>query len=223
MSDFPKSLEFHLAQIDDEALVVLAKECESEGARRALLLRYQDWVAREVTSLARRRGVAGHDLDDAIQEARFFGLSKAIDRYDTVQLTLPRGCRFRSFLRRVITDRFKDFLKHLRRVKARHTLLRVVDAGGEPGHGESACRRPWGGADHEGDPAGTAAREELRERVRGHVSRLSDGDRLLVQGVSAGNSLRALAPRLGLSYDTAKRRWRKLLGELAARLERAVG
>jgi RNA polymerase sigma factor (sigma-70 family) len=220
MNEFPKSLEYHLAQLDDEALVVIARECDSESARRALLLRYQEWVVREVTSLARRRGVTGHDLDDAIQEARFFGVSKAIDRYDTRQLTLPRGCRFRSFLRRVITDRFKDFMKHLRRVKARHTLLRVV--GAEPGPGEPAGRRPRGD-DHDGDPAGMAAREELRERVRGHVGRLSAGDRLLVQEVTAGSSLRALAPRLGLSYDTAKRRWRKLLGELATRLERAVG
>jgi RNA polymerase sigma factor (sigma-70 family) len=206
-----KPFDFQPAAMDDEALVVLAKECDNGPARTTLLLRYQDWTARLITSLARRRGLSDHDRDDAVQDARFFGLSRAIERYDTRQLGRAGGCRFRSFLRRVLSDRFKDFLKHLRRVKARHTPLWSAEAGGEApaGHGRSV------------DPALEADRQEQRERVRRLVSDLGDRDRQVVEGVCAGCSLRELAPRLGLSYDTAKRLRRKLLAELAARLEPA--
>lgn len=66
------------------------------------------------------------------------------------------------------------------------------------------------------------ARDERRRLVDGAVARLSDLDRELVTGTYWGNGqedIAALAMRVGLSVDAARRRLADALGRLRAMLD----
>lgn len=216
MPRFAKRYDLDLAQFSDEALVVLAKECGYRLAETTLLLRYQDWSRRLIAILARRRGLTEADVEDAMQDA-VFGVAKAITRYDTMQVGRLKGCSFRAFLRRVLTDRFKDFLKSLWRYRARYrcgTFLASRSAGqNDEGH-RRVARDPH---DDEADnPAHIVERGETVNRVRAFYLQLDDASRGLMERMLDGVRLRRIASDLQISYDAAKRRRRRLQGQLAA-------
>jgi RNA polymerase sigma factor (sigma-70 family) len=204
-----------LNPLQDEALVVLAKECGYQPAETALVLRYRGWSGSLVGGLARQRGLSAVDTEDAVQDA-VFGILKAIARYDTLQLGRANGCSFAAFLRRVLTDRFKDFLKHLWRVQKRYrcSLTAAEDDGGDGGPAPCEAR--------EADPAQAAARAEWQKRFREVLAQLDASERELVDVLLSGVTVRAAADRLAISYDKAKRRWRKLRADLARRLPEPV-
>jgi RNA polymerase sigma factor (sigma-70 family) len=207
-----ENYDLDLNELGDGTLVVLAKECGYQRAETALLQRYYDWSHNLIRQLSRRRGLSAADTEDAGQDA-VFGILKAIARYDTQQLARPNGCSFGAFLRRVLTDRFKDFLKHVWRVQNRYRHLVHTD---EDGYGKAdgvaLCK------DEQDNPAQAVAQEEWERRARNLVAQLGDRDRELIDILIAGGSLRTAAERLGLSYDQAKRHWRRLRAELARRL-----
>ena len=104
----------NLTLMEDGPLVVLSKE-GYRPAETELLLRYLAWTQNLVAYLARCTELNEHDVEDASQDA-MFAVPIAIARYRTCELDKPAGRSFRSFLRRVVTDRFKDFVKqHWRR------------------------------------------------------------------------------------------------------------
>jgi RNA polymerase sigma factor (sigma-70 family) len=198
-----KSYDLDLNKLRDEELVVLAQECGYRPAEAELLLRHRDLSNAVVEQFARRRGLADADVDDARQDA-VFGVLKAIARYDTRLLGKAQRCPFRAFLRRVLIDRVKDFVKLLWRYNVRY--------------GRRADAEGWPHAGRDSDPVRAAASNELMGRFREAVAQLDATQRRLVDGLIAGRRLRAIAGYLQISYDAAKRRRRRLRQELASRL-----
>ena len=110
-----------MALVDDEALVVLAKECEYGPARDEILLRYSPQTERLIQWLARTTEFGNADVEDARQNAVFWTV-EAINKFDTDQSDRDRRCSFYSFLYRVLVARFKDFNKQIRRLDRRQKL-----------------------------------------------------------------------------------------------------
>jgi hypothetical protein len=110
-------------------------------------------------------------------------------------------------MHRALASRLVDFSRHLR-LRSR-ALPEAVGAGctSRPQH----ARQP-------SPPEGLA--EEARAGLDREVARLGEADRGLWDLLAAGASLRRAAERLGLSYDAAKRRRRKLLAHLKCSLNR---
>lgn len=211
MKSAPPAFDLNLAAWDDEALVVLVQDCSYQPAKTELLLRHREACGRLIGQLARRRGLRPADVEDALQDA-VFGVLKAIARYDTGQLGRRKGCSFRAFLARVVGDRFRDFVRHLWRTQRRYVPCPDV-------FGDGA----WAGCTgSDGDPASTLERAELATALREWTGQMKEMDRNLVNGLLAGLRLRAAASQVGISYDRAKRSWRKLRAKAPARIRTAV-
>jgi RNA polymerase sigma factor (sigma-70 family) len=219
--------DLDLTKLRDEELAVLAAECGFQPAEEELLLRYRDWSNSLIGRFSRLRKVAVPDVEDALQDA-VLGILKAIAHYDTLQIGKPNGCSFRTFLRRVLTDRFKDFLKHLWRVKSHFGQpvparpgQSVRPAGELVAGPRDRATGGWDWPDTNGnsDPAAAAQGNEFKARIHETLDRLDDVERSLSEGLMAGKRLRVIAVELDISYDAAKRRWKKLRTKLAMRLE----
>ena len=208
MADNNEWFDLDMAMMDDDALTVLAKECEYGPARDELILRYNSQIDRLIGWLARTTNFSSADIEDARQNAVFWTI-EAIQKYDTEQINKDRICSFYSFLNRVLICRFKDYTKYVRR-RNRHYEHSVraatqAETPTRPGRGPS-------------DPAAIVEWQESQTRLYAAVSQL-DGEscriwELLVQG----NSLREISAELGISYDSVKRRRRKLLKHLQSKL-----
>jgi RNA polymerase sigma factor (sigma-70 family) len=200
--------DLDLAVMDDEALVVLAKECEYGPARDELIIRYGSQTERLIRWMAQPHGFSHADVEDARQNAVFWML-EAVTKYNTDEIAKPHGCSFRSFVHRVLMARFKDFAKHLRRVERHYDRSAdyVVD--------DAAAGRQTGELT---DPASIAEIHELLARLHETLASLDTDNRQLWQMLADGVSLREVASELSISYDAVKRRRRKLLGQLKSRL-----
>ena len=203
--------DLDLAVMEDEALVVLAEECDYGPARDELIVRYDSQINRLIGWMARSYRLTTSDLEDARQNAVFW-VVEAITKYDTEQIGKVRGCSFRSFVHRVLMSRFKDFTKHLRRVECRYdrsTLsaveeISLADDNDEPD-----------------DPATIAEEKESINRLQQTLSSLDDESGRLWQLLAEGTSLRQIATALDVSYDAVKRRRRKLIEQLKTQLNEA--
>jgi len=200
--------DLDLALMDDEALVVLAEECGYAPARDELIIRYRPHADRLTAWLAQSHGLSHADIEDARQNAVFWAV-EAIEKYDTRQIGKAGGCSFRSFICRVMIARFKDFTKHLHRVEAHY------DRSAHP----SQEQEPVAGLDCTlDDPAALAESQESLTQLQESLARLDCESRRFWQLLAEGHSLRAIAAELGISYDAAKRRRRKLIEHLRLRL-----
>jgi RNA polymerase sigma factor (sigma-70 family) len=211
----PTEYDLDMSQFEDEPLVALAQECGSSLAHDELLRRCYTRTARLICRLAARTGLQDADCEDAQQEAILWTL-EAIQHYRTEDHVKPQGCHFRSFLHRVLTARFIDFLRRQRRQKSRFPLL------GEGGP-EAADRTELGPPvvlDAFSDPLAQMEQGERRARLERELDRLSPLARQLWDLLAQGLPLRGVAAALGISYDAAKRRQRKLLGGLKSSLAR---
>jgi RNA polymerase sigma factor (sigma-70 family) len=195
--------ELDLTKLRDEELVVLAAECHYHPAEEALLLRFLPWSQRRIAQLGRRWNLTSSDVEDAAQDA-VFAIVKAMTRYNTLEAGNPAGCPFRVFLDRVLKDRFKDFLKQLRR---------------QAGNAHHARAAKALAANREPDPARAAQVTELSKRVHDLLAKRDDFTRQVVDGVMVGLRLRTIAANLGRSYDVVKRRWRQERTRLAKQLD----
>lgn len=201
--------DLNLVVMDDEALVVLAKECEFGPARDELMVRYGSQTERMIRWLAHCRSHGHADVEDALQNAVFW-IIEAVNKYDTNQIGKTNGCSFRSFIFRVVTARFKDFAKHLRRVEGHydrstrcsHEGFQPVDTGHLPK-----------------DPAQIAESRDSMNRLQETLQNLSEESGRLWQLLSEGKSLHQIAELLGMSYDSVKRRRRKLIEQLKLQLK----
>lgn len=204
-----------LTALDDETLVVLIKECGYRPAEEVLMLRYQETSNRWIRQLARQRDLAPADVEDAMQDA-VFGLLKAVARYDTAQIGKMKGCTFYAFLRRVVSDRFKDFVKSLWRYQNRYRRSLYYTEDGE----EGASLRVSEGlhTDAQSDPAEQLERQELLRKFRELVDELDETGKRLIERLLSGERLRDIAEEMNISYDAAKRRRRQVLSKLADRL-----
>jgi RNA polymerase sigma factor (sigma-70 family) len=214
MQDADKQLGFDLdlAVMEDEALIVLAEECEYGPARDELIVRYDAQIDRLIGWMARSYRLTQADLEDARQNAVFW-VVEAITKYDTEQIGKVRGCSFRSFVHRVLMSRFKDFTKHLRRVECRYD--RSSECAVEEFSETDANAEPE-------DPAEIVAEQESINRLQQTLSDLDSESGRLWQLLADGTSLRQIAATLDVSYDAIKRRRRKLIEQLKIRLNEAA-
>jgi RNA polymerase sigma factor (sigma-70 family) len=200
--------DLDLAVMEDEAVVVLAKECEYGPARDELIVRYGPQTSRLIGWLAHCHGFSHADGEDARQNAVFW-VVEAINKYDTRQIGKPQGCSFRSFIHRVLVARFKDFAKHLRRVDRHYDRTARAEAE-EPTPDDSDIAQD--------DPALVAEAQESIHRLQTTLRGLDVESLRLWSLMAEGHNLRQIAGELGMSYDSAKRRRRKLIEQLKLRL-----
>ena len=211
-SEKQRGFDLDLAVMEDEALIVLAEECEYGPARDELIVRYDAQIDRLISWMARSYRLTTSDLEDARQNAIFW-VVEAITKYDTEQIGKVGGCSFRSFVHRVLMSRFKDFTKHLRRVECRYN--RSSECAVEEFSQEDAKDEPQ-------DPARVVAEKESITRLQQTLSTLDSESGRLWQLLAEGTSLRQIAASLGLSYDSIKRRRRKLIDHLKTQLNEAA-
>jgi RNA polymerase sigma factor (sigma-70 family) len=203
-----RGFDLDLAVMDDEALVVLAEECDYGPARDELIVRYDGQLDRLIGWLAHSYRLTHADVADARQNAIFWVI-EAISKYDTEQIGKVRGCGFRSFLHRVLMSRFKDYTKHLRRIERhydRSTKCSVEDAALDDADSDAE------------DPAEIAEENESMSQLQETLSNLDADSARLWRLLAEGSSLRAIAAELEISYDSVKRRRRKLMDQLKKHL-----
>src|SRR5262249_47771971 len=117
----PPRYDLDMAGLEDEQLVVLVQECGYVPARDELISRCIGLKDRFIHRQAARSRLQEADRLDAQQDAVLWIL-EAIREYNTGQQVVPRGCRFRTFLYRVLLSRFIDLLRRKRRRQARLRL-----------------------------------------------------------------------------------------------------
>ena len=192
-----------LSEINDAALVELSKLDDRRDAMDALLVRYREWTNQLINRLARNAGLNEHDAQDAAQDA-IFAIIRATERYDN-----SKGCTFKTFLHRVVSDRFKDFVK--RECRARKWTGCSQEVDDQP----QGANRYSTDAAHDDNPLWKSHWNEMCSRLGSFVDQLEVRSRNFLTALLAGTSLRAAGEHAGLSYDQAKRMRRKLRVELA--------
>src|SRR5262245_30571334 len=218
----PRRYDLDLARLEDEQLVVLPQECGYVPARHELIYRCHCLKDRLIRRHAAHRGLQQADQMDAQQDAVLW-IMEAIRQYRTEEQVKPRGCRFRTFLYRVLLSRLADSLRHRRRQQAR---LRF---GGYtfPWPGQPPVPQDHGGPVHagngSGDPQHAMEQDELMTRLRQELERLGGLARALWDLLVRGVRLRDIALTLDLSYDAVKRHRRALLARLRACLGTQAG
>jgi RNA polymerase sigma factor (sigma-70 family) len=214
MTKEAKKYDLDLAQMADEALVILVQECTFQPAADELVLRYYERMNQRIALLIRHRRITV-DVQDAQQNGVFATL-EAIAGYHTLEVAKPRGCRFRTYLCMVVTARFGDFVRQVRRVR-RH-YCRLDEAGERRAAGQGRCP-----GSRTSDPVEALARREARASLHHALDGLDEALRRLWRELADGKTLPQIAREQGVSYDRVKRQRRRLLAQLAAQLWNAGG
>ena len=209
-----RKYDLDLSRMGDEALVILAQECAFRPATDELVLRYYEKMSQLIARKANRLGLAA-DLPDAQQNA-VFAMLEAIAGYHTLEVAKPRGCRFRTYLGRVVLARFGDFVRKLRRLQRPCCPLHEAGEGLAAGRGRCPGSRT-------SDPVEALARREAMARLHQALEGLDEALRGLWRELADGKRLRQIARERGVSYDRLKRQRRRLLARLAAQLRNAGG
>jgi RNA polymerase sigma factor (sigma-70 family) len=198
--------------LEDEQLVVLAQECGFGAARDELICRCLSLSEELVGHYAARAGLQEADCQDAQQDAVLW-IVEAIAHYRTDESVHPGGCRFRSFLHRVLTARLIDSLRHRRFLEAHFPLIEegILDR-----NENSDCRRHRGATGGGPGPLREAEERELGACLDREVGGLGGPARGLWDLLVKGMRLRKIAAALNISYEAAKRLRRKLITHLRA-------
>jgi hypothetical protein len=132
MTKEAKKYDLDLAQMADEALVILVQECTFKPAADELVLRYYERMNQLIAVRLRQRWFTA-DVQDA-QQNGVFAILEAIAGYDTREVAKPRGCSFCTFVRLVVRARCCDFVKQVRRAEKRCRRLdeRRAERGSDP-------------------------------------------------------------------------------------------
>jgi len=208
-----------LSKLADEELVVLVRLHDHPDAGRELMLRYYPWVNRYVGRCVGWLRIGPVEWEDARQDA-VLGIPHAIEHYDLCQRDRPRPARFCTYLRRVVRNRLRDFLRHHRRVENHYDRSAAAAALLHPrSEPLPAPGQPAPLVDHgESNPVKIAQwREELAcldEALNG----LDEPLRSLGQGLKQGMTLEMIAAKLGRSYDAVRHLNLRLVQELRVRL-----
>jgi RNA polymerase sigma factor (sigma-70 family) len=210
----PAAYDLDMTRLEDEQLVELAQVCRFRPARDELIYRCLRLARQLVGHHAPGSRLQEADSEDAAQDAVLWIL-EAIERYRTAESVKPDGCHFRSFVHRVLASRLVDSFRHHR--------LRTFEplVGNEAAGLRQDLDRPRDDdrPTPDGlDPLASAERDEAQARLRRALARLGEADRRLWDLLAAGTPLRQVAAALGMSYDGAKRRRRKLLARLKSSL-----
>lgn len=194
--------DLDMTKFEDEQLVILVQECVFEPARDELISRYGYLRECLINHHAARSRLQEADRQDIEQEAVLWTL-EAIYSYDTEEHLNPHGCRFRSFLYRVIKARLIDAERQRTNHQDHYTLSVVLFAGLSPEADRRRNGNEWAAVD-------AAFRLSLQEEV----DHLEECDQQFLDLLMKGTSLREVAAMLDISYDMAKRRRRKIFATL---------
>jgi RNA polymerase sigma factor (sigma-70 family) len=205
--------------MEDEQLVVLVQECGSRPARDELIRRNTPLKEGIVRRFAARAGLQEADCLDALQDAVLW-IMEAIRQYRTAESVGPQGCRFRTFLYRVLTSRLLDFIRHYRLLRKHFPLAGGGVAGLNRGPGRAREVGEPGPSCPGSNPLTSVDAGEVQTCLHRELGRLGESDMRLWDLLAGGATLRKAAAALGISYDAAKRRRRRLLGRLRDSLGR---
>ncbi len=219
----PNTSPVNLHRLADEELVGLARHSSCPAAVAVLLRRYDAWMRQVVGYLGRRTRLAAEDVEDA-QQRTWFALGEAVFHFDLGQQDRDNVCSFRTFLHRVLVARFRDYFRHLRRLKVRDRRLHVACELLAPRAGAARRGGPvTSGTTSAADPARAAERQEYLSGLERALDGLDRVSRRLCEQVMFGLRLHEVARESDLSYDKAKRRRRQVLAQLRDRLRAFAG
>jgi RNA polymerase sigma factor (sigma-70 family) len=179
------------------------------AAAASLLPRHFQWVRRIIAKEARRVGLARTDTEDAQQEG-LFAFWHAVAKFETSER--PGCCSFRTFLWVVVMDRFRDYVRRLRRWEDHYD--RTV----RPEDLEGANRNEQDWADERENPVSQLTGQEFQRRLDQAIKSLKPQARMMWEQLAAGQPLRAIAAELQMSYDQGKRLRQRVLADLAQEL-----
>jgi RNA polymerase sigma factor (sigma-70 family) len=182
----------------------MAQVGNGQPARNELIERYQSLNHLLIRKLASRWRLQEADCQDLEQDSVFWIL-ETIRRYRPEEHLKVAGCRFRSFLTRVVTARFIDALR-LRRRRCNRILLhaqlkQINRCVPEPLVEKQEPRQQLEG-------------RELQALLQKKLEQLGKEAREMWNLLTQGMTLRVIADRLHISYDAAKRRRRQLFAKL---------
>jgi RNA polymerase sigma factor (sigma-70 family) len=207
MPSLAKSSASLAATLRDEELVRLIQSGECPAAISELLLRHYDAMCRLLTLWGKRARLRVPDQEDMQQEVLSQLLEASAD-YDANRAAGLNRCSFRTFLGTLMRHRFRDSMRVYWRLERRYDravrveALLEQNATGAQSERRGIKRVTLSTAD---DPVDAAARRELESRLDAALSDFDGTARQLWERLHLEESLRAIAPLIGLSYDQAKR------------------
>ena len=209
-----KCYDFVPEQLADEFLVIMAK-LGCGLAVQELMSRYYRLLKRQISVMARKRRLSHAEVPDVRQEAELW-VWEAIHRYDTSHFGLPDGRSFRAYLNWLIPRRFSNYMRRYQR--SENHLVRSLEA-----------RRAIDGASDSGweakflrgqdDPVSAAQKKEWREIWKKAWDQLDSLDREIGELLLEGKKLTWLQTALRISLPTVKRRKKRFLNNLKAKLQ----
>jgi RNA polymerase sigma factor (sigma-70 family) len=213
MANSGKHYDFVPGQFPDEFLVIMA-QLGCGLAAQELMSRYYGLLKRQITVMARKRGLPQAEIPDVRQEAEVW-VWEAIQHYDTSHLSQPDSRSFRAYLNWLIPRRFSNYVRRFRRSE-KH-LLRSLEANraisSATGSGWEARFRT-----NLDDPVSAAQEKEWQEIWKKAWEQLDGKDREIGELLLQGKKLTWLQASLPISLPTVKRRKKKLLDNLKAKL-----
>ena len=207
-----------LPELTDEELVLAAREAESRWAVETLVDRYYGRVYGLVRLWAHSTGLKPEDIEDAVQDS-FFALEPAIAHFDPSRSTGEYSACFRKFFRKLVLDRFRNF------VKARSLAGRRERALGNQDVVEGCDCPPLVILDGipsaicgVSSPVRATIWNEALARLEQRLQELSLSERSLWELLGSGKRRCVIAEELGISNEAVKQRRQRLFTKLRASL-----
>lgn len=208
--------------LDDTRLAELVVSAQSgcQAAQHELMAMAEKFKNNFVVKLARRNRLTSDVIEDAQQEGVFWVL-EAIQCYDAERTEGEAWASLITFVHRVISFRFKDFVRRRRRVERREPLIssvidifRLVDERGAQQVVDPELADP-----KSVDPAQVAELRESTASLNQTLSQLDEHLLRLWRLLASGMRLGPIAEQLGISYEAVRRRRRRLLADVKSHLE----
>ena len=214
MANLGKCYDFVPEQFADEFLVIMA-QLGCGLAAQELMSRYYRLLKRQITVMARKRRLSHAEVPDVRQEAEVW-VWEAIQHYDTSHFGQPDGRSFRAYLNWLIPRRFSNYIRRFQRSE-NHLVrsleaCRAIDSASDSGW-EAKFRR---GQD---DPVSAVQKEEWREIWKKAWEQLDSKDREIGELLLEGKKLTWLQTALHISLPTVKRRKKRFLNNLKAKVK----
>jgi RNA polymerase sigma factor (sigma-70 family) len=214
MANLGKHYDFVPSQFADEFLVIMA-QLGCGLAAQELMARYYRLLKGQITVMARKRGIPQAEAPDILQEAGVW-VWEAVQHYDTSHFGHPDCRSFRAYLNWLIPRRFSNYARRFQRSE-KH-LVRSLEACRAIG---SASYSGWEAKFHrdEDDPVSAAEKKEWREIWDKAWEQLDSKDREIGELLLQGKKLTWLKSLLHISLPTVKRRKKRFLDNLKAKLQ----